>query len=72
MAEYLLSQQAAPEIERARLKLIQEFHDPLTISQLNAIGVDVGWRCLDVGTGGGSVARMLAERVGSTGSVRAI
>jgi SAM-dependent methyltransferase len=72
MTEYLLSQQGAREIERARLKLIQEYHDQLTISQLNAIGVDASWRCLDVGAGGGSVARMLAERVGSTGSVLAI
>jgi SAM-dependent methyltransferase len=37
--------------------------------QLDSIGVGEGWRCLDVGAGGGSVTRMLAERVGTTGSV---
>jgi SAM-dependent methyltransferase len=33
--------------------------------------VSEGWRCLDVGAGGGSVTRMLADRVGPTGSVLA-
>ena len=31
-----------------------------------------GWRCLEVGAGRGSIARMLAERVGSSGSVVAM
>lgn len=59
-------------MERARLTLLEEFHDPLTVGQLDAIGVEEGWRCLDVGAGAGSVARMLAERVGRTGSVLAV
>ena len=54
------------------LRFLEEYHDPLTVSQLDAIGVGEGWRCLDVGAGGGSVTRMLAERVGSTGSVLAV
>jgi SAM-dependent methyltransferase len=52
--------------------LLEEYHDPLTASQLDAIGICEGWRCLDVGAGGGSVTRMLAERVGCTGSVQAV
>jgi len=59
-------------VEQTRLKLLEEFHDPLTTNQLDAIGVGEGWRCLDVGAGGGSVTRMLAERVGRTGSVLAV
>lgn len=59
-------------MERARLRLLEEYHDPLSASQLDAIGVGEGWRCLDVGASGGSVARMLAQRVGSTGSVLAV
>ncbi len=59
-------------MERARLRLLEEYHDPLTISQLDAIGVGEGWYCLDVGAGGGSVTRLLAERVGRTGSVLAV
>lgn len=72
MTEYLLSQQGALDLERSRLRLLEEYHDPLTISQLDAIGVGAGWRCLDVGAGGGSVTQMLGERVGRTGSVLAV
>lgn len=71
-AAYVLSQQRSPDVERSRLRLLEEFHDPLTASQLDAIGVGEGWRCLDVGAGGGSVTTMLADRVGSTGSVLAV
>jgi SAM-dependent methyltransferase len=59
-------------VEQARLKLLEEYHDPLSTRQLDAIGVGEGWRCLDVGAGGGSVTRMLADRVGSTCSVLAV
>ena len=72
MTEYILTQQESPDVERARLRLLEEYHDPLTIGQLDAIGVGEGWRCLDVGAGAGSVTRMLAERVGCTGSVLAV
>ncbi len=72
LTEYLLSQHGLPDVERPRLRLLEEVHDPLTISQLDAIGVGEGWRCLDVGAGGGSVTKMLAARVGTTGSVLAI
>lgn len=72
MTEYVLSQQGSPDVERARLRLLEEYHDPLSSGQLDAIGVGEGWRCLDAGAGGGSVTRMLAERVGRTGSVLAV
>ena len=72
MSEYVLSQRGSPGVERARLRLLEELHDPLSAGQLDAIGVSEGWRCLDVGAGGGSVTRMLAARVGSTGSVLAV
>ena len=51
--------------------LLQELYDPWSARRLDAIGVGEGWRCLDVGAGGGSVTRMLAERVGA-GSVLAV
>ncbi|MGP4114411.1 class I SAM-dependent methyltransferase [Streptomyces sp. 4N509B] len=44
-------------------------YDPITLERLAATGVGAGWRCLDVGAGGGSVARWLAERVGPGGEV---
>lgn len=44
-------------------------YDPVTTARLDQAGVGPGWRCLEVGAGGGSVAVWLAERVGPTGSV---
>ena len=72
MSEYLLSRRQAPELERARLALLQALYDPLTARQLDAIGIRAGWRCLDVGAGAGSVTAMLGHRVGATGSVLAV
>ena len=69
MAKYTLSQDAAEELEQARLALLEEVCDAQTVRQFDAIGVGVGWRCLDVGAGAGSTTRLLAERVGDTGSV---
>jgi hypothetical protein len=48
LSEYVLSQHAAPDLERARLVLLQEFYGALSARQLDAIGVAPGWRCLDV------------------------
>ena len=72
MPEYTLAQEGAEEFERERLGLLEQVCDPLTVHQLDAIGVGEGWRCLDVGAGAGSVTRLLAERVGDGGSVLAI
>jgi SAM-dependent methyltransferase len=43
--------------------------DPLTIEALTGTGVAAGWCCLDVGAGGGSIARWLARRVAPGGRV---
>jgi SAM-dependent methyltransferase len=72
MPEYTLRQVGAEQVERARLAMLEEVCDPLTWRQFDAIGVGEGWRCLDVGAGGGSATRLLAERVGDTGSVLAV
>jgi ubiquinone/menaquinone biosynthesis C-methylase UbiE len=72
MSRYLLAQAPAPEAERQRLALLQEYYDPRTIARLENLGVAAGWRCIDVGAGGGSIAQRLAERVGPTGSVLAV
>ena len=58
--------------EVVRFRLGEAGCDPATTRCLIAIGVTQGWRCLDVGAGGGSVARWLAERVGPDGSVVAV
>ena len=69
MAQYTLGQDGAEEFERARLALLEKVHDPYTVRQFDAIRVGEGWRCLDVGAGAGSATRLLAARVGDTGSV---
>jgi SAM-dependent methyltransferase len=61
----------ATEIERRRHGYLAEICDPHTRHVLERIGAAEGWRCLDVGAGGGSVARWLAERVGASGHVLA-
>jgi len=57
--------------EERRLQLLAELFDPASISRLTRIGISPGWRCLEVGAGGGSIARWMADRVGSAGSVLA-
>ncbi|HEV8625235.1 MAG TPA: methyltransferase domain-containing protein, partial [Acidimicrobiia bacterium] len=39
---------------------------------LDAIGVEPGWRCLELGAGAGSVAQILCRRVGPAGRVVAV
>jgi SAM-dependent methyltransferase len=44
-------------------------YDPMTTDRLDQAGVAPGWRCLEVGAGGGSVAQWLVRRAGPTGRV---
>jgi SAM-dependent methyltransferase len=67
MAEYMLTDRE----QRQRLEAIEAWLDPQTIERLTALGVGVGWRCLEVGAGGGSIAAWLCQRVGPTGHVLA-
>lgn len=55
--------------ERERLVGLEVFLDPVTIDVLTRLGVGPGWRCAEVGAGGGSIAQWLCERVGSEGRV---
>lgn len=54
-----------------RLTGIEVTWDPGTIAHLEALGVRPGWTCLEVGAGGGSIARWLADRVAPDGRVLA-
>jgi SAM-dependent methyltransferase len=56
-------------VQRERLRALEALLDPGTIRHLEACGVRPGWRCLEVGAGGGSIAAWLCERVGAGGSV---
>lgn len=57
------------EIERARLAMLAEARDPRTRRLLNSAGLSPGWRCWEVGAGGGTVSAWLGRRVGADGSV---
>jgi ubiquinone/menaquinone biosynthesis C-methylase UbiE len=48
---------------------IEQIYDAQTIGYLEALDIAVGGRYLEVGAGGGSIARWLAERVGPEGQV---
>lgn len=63
---------AGDDAERQRMRLLDQYHGPLTVSQLDAAGVGPGWRCLEVGAGGGGMTRRLADRVAPDGRVLAI
>lgn len=54
-----------------QLRLLSEILDEDTFADLSEVGVAEGMRCWDIGSGAGSVAAWLADRVGATGSVLA-
>jgi ubiquinone/menaquinone biosynthesis C-methylase UbiE len=53
----------------ARFDALSSMFDCGTIRHLEDRGVSEGWRCLEVGGGGGSITSWLANRVGPTGHV---
>lgn len=55
--------------EQKRLAGVEATYDPGTFRFLDMLGLGVGMHCLELGGGGGSVARWMAERVGPSGSV---
>ena len=58
--------------ERERLRLLEAIADPRSIRLLTDLPVEEGWRCAELGAGGGSMALWLAEQVGESGSVLAV
>jgi SAM-dependent methyltransferase len=58
-------------VQPERLALLAQLLDEGTFAVLAARGVGPGWRCLEVGAGGGSVAAWLAGRVAPGGFVLA-
>ena len=52
-----------------RFAALATIFDPGTIRHLNEIGIRKGWRCLEVGAGGGSIATWLCDQVGEPGRV---
>lgn len=56
---------------RERLAALEAIYDPVTCRHLDDLGIAPGWRCLEVGAGGGSIAAWLCERAGPGGAVLA-
>jgi SAM-dependent methyltransferase len=54
---------------RRRLELLELAWDPESHRRLQRVGLRAGWRCLEVGGGGGSIVRWLCDAVGPDGSV---
>jgi ubiquinone/menaquinone biosynthesis C-methylase UbiE len=67
MSTYALDNAAEQAAER--FASLESCFDSVTIRHLEDIGVASGWSCLEVGGGGGSVARWLADRVAPDGEV---
>jgi len=65
--KYLLN--TGSDLGRLQMDYLEQLLDPVTTACLGEIGVEPGWRCLDLGAGGGSITRWLAERAGPTGTV---
>ena len=68
-ASYGIGLSNAASDEQRRLAAVEELFDPGTIRHLDSIGISGGMRCLELGGGGGSIARVMAERVGPAGWV---
>ncbi|MGQ0464327.1 MAG: methyltransferase [Sporichthyaceae bacterium] len=60
------------EHAQRRLRSLERVYDAGTTRRLDALEVGAGWRCLEVGAGGGSIARWLCSRVQPTGRVLAV
>lgn len=69
MNRYLLDNHRPEAGER--FVALAELFDPWTFRHLDDLGLGEGWRCWEVGAGGVSVPRGLAERVGTSGRVLA-
>jgi ubiquinone/menaquinone biosynthesis C-methylase UbiE len=64
---YLLDN--ASERAVTRMEVLARLFDATTRRVLESVGITGGWRCLEIGGGGGSIARWMATRVGSRGHV---
>jgi SAM-dependent methyltransferase len=67
MTSYLLDN-AAPQAG-GRFAGLEACYDQATFGHLSALGLGEGWRCWEIGAGGGSVVRWMAAQVGDSGSV---
>lgn len=65
--DYVYDQGFAEEC--SRLAGMEGLWDPGTQALLDELGIAPGWRCLELGAGGGSMVSWMADRVGPSGRV---
>src|SRR5262249_42998814 len=58
--------------ERERLSILEQLFDDVTRRSLIQLGVSEGWRCCEIGAGGGCGVGWLAQVVGPNGRVVAV
>ncbi len=67
---YRVSDDAAETTkENRRLAMLADLRDRRSAAYLEQLGLTAGWRCLDVGSGGGALAQWMARQVAPGGSV---
>lgn len=66
--DYLWNNAATSEVSE-RFASLEIMYDHITFQHIESLGITEGWRCLEVGGGGGSVSRWLSDKVGGTGRV---
>ena len=67
--DYLLENRKTEAAQR--FAALSALFDPVTLRQFDACGMAAGWHCWEVGAGGPTLVRMIAERVGYAGHVLA-
>ena len=68
-SDYLLENRKTQAAQR--FAALSALFDPATLRQFDACGMAHGWRCWEVGAGGPTLVRKIAERVGAAGYVLA-
>ena len=71
MALKYLFDNASEREARARMAALGAQHNDATFRYVEKSGIKLGWNCLEIGAGDGSVARWMAARVGPAGRVLA-
>lgn len=64
--------QPRSSLDRAQMRYLEAVLDGPTTDLLSATGPRPGWRCLELGAGGGSIASWMAQRVIPEGEVVAV
>jgi ubiquinone/menaquinone biosynthesis C-methylase UbiE len=70
-SEYVF-QRVEDQKELERLRMIERVFDPASRRRLLGTGLQVGWHCLEIGPGAGSIMTWMSEVVGPTGQVMAV